>query len=220
MTRNWYSWVLPSITSLLEHNDPEVVYILAEDDEMPNLPPVCKVINVSDQTLVKKTSPNWNNFFCWIILLRVCLPDILDCDKVLHLDADTIINDDLTPVWETDVEGKWFAAVPEYVGVYKPYRDKYYNAGVMLYNLEQMRKDNIVPKFLDEINNKQYRFPEQDILNRFGVPDKAVDLPVRYNESFCCGYTQEPAIVHYAGYGNWYGNRSMYRSEFLTKYIG
>lgn len=211
--------MLPSITSLLEHNDPEVVYILAEDDEIPNLPPVCKVINVSDQTLVKKTSPNWNNFFCWIILLRVCLPEILDCDKVLHLDADTIINDDLTPVWETDVEGKWFAAVPEYVGVYKPYRDKYYNAGVMLYNLEQMRKDNIVPKFLDEINNKQYRFPEQDILNRFGVPDKAVDLPVRYNESFCCGYTQEPAIVHYAGYGNWYGNRSMYRSEFLTKYI-
>lgn len=221
VTRNYYDKILPSIRSLLEHNAPEVIYVLAEDDEVPGLPDVCKVINVSDQKWIRRNSPNWNNFFTWIILLRVCFTEVLpDCDKVIQMDADTIICDSLEPVWNTDVEGKWFAAVQEYEGLYKPYRNKYYNAGVMLMNLKQMREDGITKTFLDEINTKKYRFPEQDILNRFAVPEgKATDLPVRYNESFCCGYTLTPAVVHYAGVGNWYGNRSMYRWEYLFRYM-
>jgi hypothetical protein len=70
-----------------------------------------------------------------------------------------------------------------------------------------------------ELNRFAYRFLDQDVMNRFAVPDKTVDLPVRYNECFCCGQTDDPAIVHYAGYPDWYCNPDTPRYEYRAKYL-
>ena len=218
-TRNYYPYLLPSIRSLLDHNNPEVVYVLAEDDKITGLPDVCQIINVSKQTWIRGSSPNYHNYYSWMVLMRVCLPALLPCDKVLQLDVDTIICDNLQPLWDTELDGKWFAAVQEYESMYRPYGDRYYNAGVMLLNLDQMRADNAMQIFVDELNTRRYRFPEQDLLNLYGVPDKVVDIPVRYNESFCCGYTDDPAVIHFAGYRDWYGNLALFRSEYMFRYL-
>ena len=163
-----------------------------------------------------------NSVFTYMAMLRICYVDIFpQYDKVLQLDVDTIICDDLTPLWNTDITGKWCAAVPEHLGQYKPFpHDKYYNIGVCLYNLEQLRKDNALPYFLRCLNYLQLACTEQDIINMFGYPDKIADLPNRYNESFCCGYTQNPAIVHFAGFPNWWTNEYLPRKWYLDKYRG
>ena len=218
-TRNYYRFLRATIQSLLDHNDPEVIFILAEDDEIEGLPEVCKVINVSNQQWIKRTSPNFHTPFSYMVLLRVCYTEILDCDKVLQLDVDTVVLDSLQPLWDVDLTGKWFGAVPEHLGTYKPYGKRYYNAGVCLFNLAQMRKDNITQTLINELNSHFYAYPEQDVLNKYGqASDKAVALEPRYNASYCCGLPKDPAIFHYAGITNWWEEQLNPKWEYLAPY--
>jgi len=221
-TRNIYEWLLPSIKSLHDHHPDAKVYILCEDDEFPmEIPFSAEVINVSGQKYLKETSPNKNSSFTYMAMIRACYADLFPrMKKVLQLDVDTIVCDSLEPLWKTDLTGKWFAACPEYKSGVNPFgKDHYYNVGISLHNLEQMRKDNAVDQLVNLLNTKKLSWVEQDALNILGVPDKVVKIPVRYNESCCCGYTDDPAIVHFAGIKNWYANKGMFRREYLEKYM-
>lgn len=221
-TRNLYQCMLPSITSLLEHNSPEKVYILIEDDTFPyELPEVCETVNVSAlKNRFNPLSPNMSSVFTYMAMIRIMYVDIFpQYDKVIQLDVDTIVCDSLEPLWDIDLSGKWFAACPEWNGNYNPFKhEKYYNIGVCVYNLEQMRKDNCLPFFLRTLDYIRLSCTEQDIMNMYGVPEKVVDIPVRYNESFCCGNTQNPAVVHYAGDPGWWTNEHLLRKWYLDKY--
>lgn len=222
-TRNLYECMLPSITSLLEHNTPRKIYILIEDDQFPyELPEVCETINVSalKDKYFNPHGANMNSQFTYMAMIRICYADIFaQHDRILQLDCDTIILDSLEPVWNTDLTGKWFAAVPEYLGRYNPFGHPYYfNIGVCLFNLDQIRKDNMVPyacKFLDYV---RVMCVEQDALNMYGGLDKSVVIPIRYNECFATGRTDNPAVVHYAGYPNWWTDPETPRLEYLEKY--
>lgn len=213
-TRNIYHKMIPAMRSLLDHNDAEII-VLAEDDALPfDIP--CRVINVSNQTTFNEKNTKTN--FTWMSLMRLLLPDLVDCERILYLDVDTIVCEDLSMLWDLYMGDRWWAAVEESAGWWKPFGMPYFNAGVSLFNLEQMRKENIVQRFVEDLNTNKYRFPDQDVLNRYAVPNKVIPLPTRYNEAFCTGYTDNPAIVHYAGYGDWFENKKTFRHEFLERY--
>ena len=220
MTRNVYHKIIPSIKSLTEYNPKVNIYILAEDDVVPDLPCKATIINVADQKWFPPTGVNYNNHFKYINLLKVCYPEILPkLQRVIHLDIDTIICEDLTPFWNTDVKGKWFAACPEYSGGYKPFGPVYYNMGVALINLAQMRKDKIVPAMVEYLNTVPQPWADQDAWNKYAIEqDKAAVLDIRYNENKMTGYTDNPAIVHYCSISNWWEDRGIYRHEFLDRY--
>lgn len=222
-TRNLYECMLPAIDSLLEHNKPEKVILLIEDDTFPyELPEVCETMNVSvlKNHYFMPNGANMNSVFTYMAMMRICYADLFpQYDKVLQLDVDTIVCDSLEPIWNLDLTGKWFAACPEYLGNYKPFpNEKYYNIGVCVYNLDQMRKDNCLPYMLQTLNYIKLACTEQDVMNMFGVPFKVVDIPKRYNESFCCGYTDEPAIIHFAGFPDWWDNEHIFRRKYLDEH--
>ena len=225
ITRNYYHKILPSLRSLAEHEPKAKVYILAEDDALPfDTPQKVTVINISDQHQFDHGVNIGNRFGGYINLLKVYYPKYLPkLNKVIHLDVDTIVCDSLADLWNINVTGKWIAAVPEYQAVHsqlKLYGDIYYNAGVMLINLAQMRKDNIsdtMAKFLNEVPQP---FADQDAWNKYGIEqDKAVAFPIRYNENVMTGTTDNPAIVHYCSIGDWYENRTIPRREYLDKWM-
>ena len=222
MTRNVYPWIIPSITSLVEHNPDVNIFILAEDVSLPRLrlPKPCTVINVREQFWFDQNSVNYNNMFKYINLLKVVYPSILGVDRVIHLDIDTIICGSLKGLWETDCEGKWFAACPEYVNTwYKPFGDRYYNMGVALINLDQMRKDGVEPKLVRYLATVKQPFADQDAWNKYGIEqDKIADLDLRFNESVVTGCTDDPVIVHYCSIGDWFTNRTMFRHEYIDRY--
>lgn len=211
-TRNYYPYLKTTIKSLYAHNNPQKVYVLAEDDDAP----FPNVINVS---MMKPKGVNAGTHFSYMSLLRVQFADIIPEGKVIYLDVDTVVCDDISPLWEVDMKGKWWGAVKESQTWYRPFGKDYYNNGVSIYNLKQMRCDGIVPIMVKELETVKHRFVEQDVMNKYCVPDKVVSLPVRYNESNCCGMTDNPAIVHYAGSNSWYNNPYIPRAEYLAKYL-
>ena len=221
LTPNVYEKLLPSIRSLIHFNPKANVYILAEDDEIPyKLPCKAKVINIKDQTYFPESGVNYRNMFTYINLLKVCYSSLLPCNKVIHLDIDTIITGSLEPLWKTDVKGKWFAACPEYIGSYKPFGDTYYNMGVALINLEQMRKDKIEPVLVEYLNTVYGPWADQDAWNKYAIEqDKATTFELKFNENFATGYTDDPVIVHYCGITNWYENKYIPRREYLDEWI-
>lgn len=222
LTQNVYEWILPSLKSLAEHHPHARVFILAEDDALPfNLPMNVEIINISNQKYFPDIGEHRTEAFGGFINhLKVCYPDILPVNKVIHMDIDTIVCDKLDGLWKTDVSGKWFAAVPESQKWYKPFGDNYYNMGVALLNLAQLRKDNIQEQMINYLLTTDQPFADQNAWNKFGYEkNKSTKLNLRYNESMVTGKTDNPAIVHYCTIPDWWTNKNMDRREYLEKYL-
>lgn len=223
-SRNLYPYLREAIASLLDHNNPDKIYVIAEDDEI-GVPFDVKVINVSDQTYYDPKGPNMSNIFTYMAMMRLLYTDLLpNEDKVIQLDVDTIVCDSLEPLWNIDLRGKWFAACPEYKGHYRPFGNApdrpYYNVGVMVVNIEQMRADGYVPEMVKYLNAIRLYCSEQDVLNLYGVDlHKDKEIPTRYNETQYTGESDNPAVVHYAGFRDWWKcDENLPRREYLQAY--
>lgn len=123
-------------------------------------------------------------------LLKYYIPNVLpELDKVLYLDTDILVLHDLTNIFNTDIEGKYLGAVKDpswffenthvvELGLEK--RGFYFNSGVMLMNLDKIRKDNFITK-LEEYTNNNYRtYMDQDAFNVLAGNDVAL-LPFEAN---------------------------------------
>lgn len=222
LTRNVYDWILPSLRSLAETNPKARVFILAEDDELPfDLPMSVEVVNVSGQKFFPDIATHrTEDFGGYINHLKVCYSSILPVNKVIHLDIDTIICDSLEGLWKTDISGKWFAAVPEKQTWYKPFGDRYFNMGVALFNLAQLRKDKVQDEMIEYLMTTNQPYADQNAWNKFGTEQgKAEVLDQRYNESRVTGMTENPAIVHFCSYPDWWTNKRIPRREYLERYM-
>lgn len=218
LTRNVYDWLFPSIRSLAKYNPSARVFILAEDDQLPfDLPIKAEVINISGQKYFPDIAEHRSEAFGgYINQLKIWYSDLLPVNKVIHLDIDTIICDKLDGLWKTDINGKWFAAVPESQTWYRPFGDKYFNMGVALFNLMQIRKDKKQQEMTDFLLTTNQPYADQNAWNKYG---KAAILDLRYNESKVTGKTDNPAIVHFCAIPDWWTNKKMFRREYLEGYI-
>ncbi|MEI0700213.1 glycosyltransferase family 8 protein, partial [Brachyspira intermedia] len=99
-------------------------------------------------------------------------------DKAIFLDCDLVVNDDISELWNIDIDGYYAAAAPDSIaGSYiedwwynkfqLPNGFLYRNTGVLLINMKKWREDNIFEKFI-ESSIKYYDFikiTDQDIIN-------------------------------------------------------
>ncbi len=112
---------------------------------------------------------------------RLFLPELYpQYDKVLYLDSDIIILEDIANLYNTDIGKNLVGAIPddiiqngkelqEYVekvvgvATYK----KYFNAGILIMNLDELRKFRFQEKFLHLLETIKFSVAQdQDYLNR------------------------------------------------------
>ena len=123
---------------------------------------------------------------------RIFLPELLpEVGRVLYLDVDTIALDSLEPLWEIDLAGSYVAAVtnvfympshaqrPAELGI-EP--TDYFNSGVVLMNLELMRRDDSAWALFDYAvgHAAELAWPDQDALNVV-LGGRRVPLHPRWN---------------------------------------
>lgn len=112
---------------------------------------------------------------------RLFLPNLYpQYDKVLYLDSDIVILDDIAKLYNIDMGNNLVAAAPDDViqfnEVFQIYAEKvvgvadyrrYFNAGVLLMNLHEMRKFRFQEKFLYSLDRITFVVAQdQDYLNR------------------------------------------------------
>lgn len=122
-------------------------------------------------------------------ILKFKIPVILDkVGKVLYMDGDVLVQDDILELYNTDLKGRYAAVVKDIISEKNPkhlkflkYPYKYYfNSGMMLLNLTRMRKDKVTDKLVDYRLHGINHFMDQDTLNVvFG--EKVLYVSPRYN---------------------------------------
>ena len=88
------------------------------------------------------------------------------CKKVLYLDVDLCVCNDIEELFKIDLEGNVIGAVNEIV----PYCrrldiNNYFNAGVLLIDVDKWNKENLTDKCLSELKRVAYPLADQDVLN-------------------------------------------------------
>lgn len=223
-TPNLYEQMVWAAKSLYANSSVDVIHFLINDDEFPyELPDFIVTHNVMDYAneMFPAKCVNADTHFTRMALVRVCYPELFpDVDYIVQLDIDTVCVDDVDELWELDMDGLWFAAAPELYSGYNPYNAEVYcNVGVCVFNLAQIRKDGAQEQLVRYINNVRCHCVEQDALNYLGTVNGTMGLlDARYNENRACGYTDNPAIVHYVGYMDWQTNPNLPRREYLKLY--
>lgn len=221
-TRNLYPHMVVAAKSLIANSGVEKIYFLIEDDKFPDkLPPLIETKNVSGQTWFPKDGPNMKSQFSYMALVRACycklLPETLD--TVLQLDVDTIVVNNVDKLLDMKMGRKWFAACDEPNNNYwRPFGNKYYNVGVAMFNLKAIRRCGVDDTIIKFLNEEETPFVEQDGWNKFSTAQEVIDLDTRYNESVPTGYTDNPAVVHWAGFKNWWDDPKAPRREYYKKY--
>lgn len=180
-----------------------------------------------------------NSHFTKETFFRIKLPSLLpQYSKVLYIDADTIVNRDICELFSVNIDNYFLAGVKDigitnfikenlntsipdisgnnYFAHYADIQslDKYINCGVMLINLDLMRKENIESKLVNYIYNKpKLVHVDQDAINSVCY-GKILLLDPRWNvfnhPVFVYKYAdsmdyklihksrQDPYIIHYA----------------------
>lgn len=123
-------------------------------------------------------------------LLKYYIAEVLpQLDKVLYMDSDVLVLHDLNGLFQTDIEGKYLAAVKDpswffenmhVVELNLEERGFYFNSGVMLMNLKKIRDDGLLAKLEDYTNNNFRTYMDQDAFNVV-VGDDVVLLPFENN---------------------------------------
>lgn len=162
--------------------------------------------------------------------LRLLLPELLpELDRILYLDCDIVVRQDLAQLWEkTDLADNYLAAIYEAAieGQAERFRAlgcdpaKYFNSGFLLMNLAQMREEKVSEKLLEACRVPYLEFPDQDALNQvcqgrvlplsplynsirtFFIPKYKADFVRQYSEPLW-EQVQREATIHYTGGKPW-----------------
>ncbi len=112
-------------------------------------------------------------------LLRL-LADLTDMpDKLLYLDADIMLNKDVSLLYDIDIEGYEYAAARDYYGKFFV-NPGYINAGVLLFNIKKCRETGLFEKARELIRVKKLSFADQSAIIRSTTKRKLVSQ--RFND--------------------------------------
>lgn len=100
-------------------------------------------------------------------------------DKILYLDADIMFNRDIHLLYDTDVEGYEYAAARDHYGKYL-ISPNYVNAGVLLFNLAEMKRTGLLERARALIKTKKLVFADQSAIIRSTAKKKM--LRQRFND--------------------------------------
>lgn len=116
-------------------------------------------------------------------------PDYVE--RLLFIDADTVVAGSVAELMHLDMEGKALAVVPENRTCYELRKGRlklandnkiYFNSGVLLFNLPVWRSENCYQMIADTLKlDINLDFPDQNLLNN-AIPERLIKLlPLKYN---------------------------------------
>lgn len=142
-----------------------------------------KKVNLSEMFKTHfSNSPNKNTEYTPFALLRLFLdimPEVKDIDKTIYLDVDTMVTADISQLYDIDLASNEFGVVLDYMGKFWIAKD-YFNSGIMLLNLKEIRETGLMIKSRDLVNKKWLKLPDQSALYRMSI--RRMYLPYRFNE--------------------------------------
>jgi len=191
--------------------------------------------NLAETERISNITYSWN-----------VMPELIDpaVNKLLYLDGDMIVLDDIKPLWETDLNGYIIAAVDDIVALkfkenerlHIPEQFGYFNTGTVLINRKEWMKNDLSRKVLSfaRENAEILKYLDQDAGNSI-LYDKRQILHPKWNQQVGVYFLKKnfvkstytnavlnetihkPVIVHFNGMEKpWdYANMHPFKRKFL-----
>jgi lipopolysaccharide biosynthesis glycosyltransferase len=138
-----------------------------------------------------------NGYLTQMTYARLLIPQVLgiDVSRALYLDCDIVVLEDISALWETNLDDKVIGAVKDHIGtVSSPrgllnYRElgmspgaKYFNAGVLLIDLDKWRLNKISERAFNYVHSYRdvIQMEDQEALNAV-LYGAWKELPIQWN---------------------------------------
>ena len=228
---NFSPYLGVSLFSLLKHNTVDFkeinVYVLAKNisndnknklNEIYNQFDNSKLIFIEDKEISEIVGKKVYATRASSSFSRLFAASFLDesINKVLYLDADSLISGSFKELWEKDISDYYVAGVldigPDYVktSVGLDNDVKYINAGVLLINLDKWREEDIESKFIKFLEDYEMNVynNDQGIINGV-LSDKILIVDPKFN-------LMSPFLeIDYDDVIRWNGLKNHYNKETI-----
>jgi lipopolysaccharide biosynthesis glycosyltransferase len=170
---------------------------------------------------------------------RILLPHLLDVPRLIYLDCDVLIFRDLFELFDIELSpGKILAAVPDsetltlsddsytLAGAMNlPADGRYFNSGVMLMNLDELRKRHFFQRSIEFLNtcSGDYRFHDQSAFN-FLLHGRIDELTEYWNRASWRFDEQDDnsldCVLHYTSSAPWLGRTAGPAQDLFERFAG
>lgn len=194
---------------------------------------VVSVVDITDAVNDKRWKiSHLRDYYSESIYYRLFIPNLYpEITKAVYIDCDTVVLTDISELYFTDIEDNLLGAVADecipYIDEFSRYverwvgvpRERYFNSGVLVMNLEGLRREGISELIFDSI--ERYGFetvaPDQDYLNAF-CRGRVHYLPPKWNkqpnhESYI--HPIHLSLIHFNMFNKpWHYFGVLYENEF------
>lgn len=154
--------------------------------------------------------------------------------KVVYLDCDTLALEDISKLYSTDVSKHWLAAVRDLqtmISLARKWRAcsmedrpqakkkalQYFNAGVLVYNIDKLKEAGVAETWLKSAQEDEHKQMDQDVLNKHckghvkfldsawtvvheaSARENAMwRLPAEHYKKWLTQDRKQPKIIHYS----------------------
>lgn len=170
------------------------------------------------------------NYFSNTTYYRLFIPELYpEYKKAIYIDSDTICLTDIANLYNIDMENNLIAGVPDgaiqAIDVFKDYVERvvgvsdynnYFNAGIIVMNLEELRKYKFQEKFIYMLGKVRFEVAQdQDYMNRL-CKGRVKLLDFSWNRMPIMGkQSGDINIIHYnLGAKPWYFDDVLYQEHF------
>lgn len=143
--------------------------------------------------LVRRSASNYPAASWFRLLLPVVMPESVN--RVIYIDTDVVVEDDLAKLWRTDLGDAWLAGAGcgfsmadaghlSQLDLDVDLSGHYYNTGVLVIDLAAWRANDVVDLAFDYISSHSdvLPFADQDTLN-IALSERWHTLPPRWNQT-------------------------------------
>lgn len=170
------------------------------------------------------------NYFSNTTYYRLFIPELYpEYDKAVYIDSDTVGLSDIAELYNTDMGDNLIAGIPDGViqaiDIFKDYVERvvgvadynnYFNAGVIVMNLKELRDYKFEEKFIYMLEKIKFEVAQdQDYLNRL-CKGRVKILDYSWNRMPVMGKTEGKInLIHYnLGAKPWYFDNVVYQEYF------
>ena len=191
--KKYVELAIKSINSLLANKSEKDIinlYLIVTPDVEKNIK-FCKEVNLVYIEYTPDKNLYISGHITGMAYTRLFIAELIpQIDRCIYLDCDTIIYKSLKELWEIDVNDYFYGA---------KINKHFIFSGILLINLEQIRKHEYIKKYKEYIlNHKIIEFHDCTILNEFHR-NNTKKITNKYNDRFL---NKETVIHHTHEYNN------------------
>ena len=138
-----------------------------------------ELVDVSERLTLFHEALHVRDYYTCATYYRFFIPDLFpQYDRAIYLDSDIVVKGDISKLYRTPLNGHMLGAVADdmvndfdvfgdYVeAVVQVARSEYFNAGILLMDLDKMRRVGLYDSFISLLTQKTFRVAQdQDYLN-------------------------------------------------------